>query len=461
MATDEAVALLGSLVGEIEGRAGMIGQQSDYYTGELPRLVLSDPNIPAYSQIIGQARTPWAELVIDQAAERMQVTGFRVVTPDREDSDVEADALCWDIWENSDAGTTSGTGFQTMLLHGTCALLVEAGGDGLPVLSFEHPSQAAVRYAPGGRAATAAVKRWIEDDGTDTAVLWTASGAVTFRRRGADWVAGPVQDVVNRTGVVPMFAMRNRPDLLGGYRGDLDSLYPALDRAAQSTADRITTQLYASTKVRYLIGVEPEYDEDGNPTDRTLRLATDRLLLIDSPDAKAGVFDASDLRQFIEVCRSDIAALAALSRLPTYLLSGDLVNVSREALESLSEGLVARVEKRLGWSRPALSSGMRLALRLAGDERVADPRTRVVPIFAPVIAPSVAETAQAAVALVGGGVLSASAAQDMVLHMTPTEREKAAQYMREDALNAVGVTTVRDLFQGTAAVEAPVAVEGL
>ena len=31
-------------------------------------------------------------------------------------------------------------------------------------------------------------------------------------------------------------------------------------------------------------------------------------------------------------------ALAALSRLPTYLLSGDLVNVSREALESLSSG---------------------------------------------------------------------------------------------------------------------------
>jgi hypothetical protein len=446
---------LDALSRALDDRQGDIDKQTDYYTGERPKLTLSDPHIPSYAKIIDQARTPWASLIVDQAAERMAVTGFRVITPDDSDEDVEADGLAWDIWQANEGDMHSQSAFQAMLLHGVSYVLVEAGED-LPVLSFEHPALAITMPEPGGRRTAAALKRWSLNDHEDVAVLWTLDGATVYardRRRSGKWL--DVDEQPAAAGTVPMFAMRNEPDLLGGYRGDLEGMYPSLDRTAQSVADRITAQLYSSTKVRYLIGVEPDLDEDGNPTESTIRLATDRLLLIENPDAKAGVFDASDLRQFIEVARSDIAALAALARLPSYLLSGDLVNVSREALESLSQGLVSRVEQRQVWAAPALSGAMRLALQLAGDVRVENPRTRVEPIWAPVLEPAPAETAAAGAQLVQAGILSPTAVQEMVLGMSPSEREKASQYARQDALTQQGVNQIAALFTAPV-VEQPV-----
>lgn len=442
----------------IDARAEHHQRELDYYSGDLPRVVLADRTLPAYRQIVDQSRTPWAALVVDQAAERLRVTGFRVVTPDAADADVEADALAWDVWQGSQAEMYSEVALTTMLLHGRAYVLVEEAGDGgLPVISFEHPSTTATLSAAGGRTTIAALKRWVDGD-NDVAVVWTVGGAETLvrdrRRSQAAWQPAGAELASNRTGMVPVFELRNRPDLLGGASSDLDGLYPTLDRCAQSIADRVTTQLFAAVKVRYLTGVEPDLDEDGRPTEATLRLATDRLLLIESPEARAGVFEASDLRQFIETARSDVAALAALARLPSFLLSGDLVNVSREALESLSQGMVARVEQRQTWATPALSGAMRLALRLAGDDRVSDPRTRVEPIWAPALPPSATDTAQAASTLVQAGILSATAAADLVLGLTPTERDKVRQYRRSDALDSAGVADIGALFAEPAPAEA-------
>ena len=440
--------LIDRLCKVLDDRHDDLERESEYYEGELPRLILPDRTLPSYRAIVSQARSPWAELVIDAAAERMAVTGFRVITPDRGDTDVEADTLAWDIWQASQGTMWSQAGFQTMLLHGASYLLVEEGPD-LPLLSFESPEVAATLTAPGGRGTTAAIKRWHEDD-LDVAVVWTPQEAETFvrnrTRHGASWELSGIQMTTNRTGMVPMFVMKNKPDLTGDYASDLDSLYHTIDRATQSLADRITTQFFASTMVRYLIGVSPELDEDGNPTASTLKMATDKLLLIEDPEAKAGALPASDLRQFVDVSRSDISALAAISRLPSFLLSGDLVNVSAEALRSLLQGLESRVAQRQVWAAPALSQGMRLALRLAGDTRVDDPRCRVEPIWAPIIPPDIGATAQAASTLVTAGILSATGAQDSVLGMTPSEREKESQYKRSDALTAQGVASIESLF---------------
>lgn len=441
--------LVDRLVAVLDDRAGDLKVQEEYYRGDLPRLVLPDRTLPSYRTIVEQARSPWGELVIDAASERMQVTGFRVITPEAAgDDDVQSDALAWDIWQGSKCDTWAPIGFTTMLKHGVSYLLVEPGPD-LPLLSFEHPSVAATLTAPGGRSTAAAIKRWT-DGNLDIAVVWTAQGAQTLvrdRTRGSmDWEPAPEQTVANTTGTVPMFPLKNRPDELGGFRSDLDSLYTTIDRATQSLADRITTQFFASTKVRYLLGVEPELNEDGTPTNATLKLATDKLLLVENPDATAGVFDASDLRQFIETARSDIGTLAALAKLPSFLLSGDLVNVSAEALRVLNDGLKARVGQRQKWGSAGLSDGMRLALKLAGDERVLNPRTRVEPIWGDIVEPDIAPTATAAVGLVGAGVLSPTGAQDLVLGFTPSERQKLAEYARADALAAQGAQMIEGLL---------------
>ena len=445
--------LIDRLCKVLDDRHDDIEREEDYYEGELPRLVLPDRTLPSYRAIVSQARSPWGSLVIDAASERLCVDGFRVVTPDGADADAEADKLAWDIWEHSRGEVGSQAAFQAMLLHGASYVLVEPGDD-LPLISFEHPEVAATLTAPGGRGTIAAIKRWHEDD-LDVAVLWTPEGAATLvrnrARHGASWELSGTQLVTNTTGVVPMFPMKNKPDLRGGYSSDLDGLYNTIDRTTQSIADRVTTQFFASTMVRYLIGVSPELDEDGNPTASALKMATDKLLLIENPDAKAGALPASDLRQFIEVARSDISALAAISRLPSFLLSGDLINVSAEALRSLMQGLVSRVVQRQVWAAPALSDAMRLALRLAGDARATDPRTRVEVVWGDVVEPDLAAAAQSASTLTQAGVLSKTAAQEFALGLSPSQIAKYQQYERVDALNANGVAGIQSLFTAPAA----------
>ena len=85
---------------------------------------------------------------------------------------------------------------------------------------------------------------------------------------------------------------------------------------------------------------------------------------------------------------------------------------------------------------------------------MADPRTRVEPIWEPVLPPSRSDTAAAAAQLVAAGILSASAAQDLVLGLSPSERDKVAQYARADALTQQGVQVIADLFTAPVAAEA-------
>lgn len=454
MAIDpQTQALLTALSGQLESRDTDIGHQRDYYNGILPKIALADQAIPQYRTIIDQARTPWAQLIIDSSAERMSVTGFRVITPDVTDiADAEADALAWDIWQHSDCDTTSAIAFREMLLHGVAGVLVE-DGDTVPTISFEHPSTTLVSYAPGNRGRVAAIKQWKIGD-LLYAVVWTADSATTYTldtsRARAGWTVADTQLATNRFGVVPLWEMRNRPDLLGNYYSDLDGLYPTIDRTIQTSADRLTAQLYSSVKVRYILGVDPELDSEGNPTQRTLKMAVDKLLLIEDPNAKAGQFEASDLRQFIECYRSDVSALASIARLPVHLLSGDLTNLSAEALKSIMEGLAARTAQRQVWAAPSLNGAMRLALRAAGDTRVNDPRTRVEVVWADVLPESLSSMAMAAQAVVGADVLSRTAAMEWALKLSPSQIEKYQAYRQEDAIGEQA-TNLTTLFSAPAA----------
>lgn len=450
-----------ALSSELDARADALALQADYYSGEKPDIVLADQSIPMYRTIVNQARTPWAQLIVDIAAERMRVTGFRVVTPESSDEDAEADSLAWDIWQGSNCTTSSTLAFREMLLHSSAGVLVEQT-DGLPSITFESPATTTVAYGPGNRSRVAAIKRWRSNNLTYV-VLWTPEGAVTLTKDAgkprANWEQAPTQLAANTFGVVPVFEMHNRPDLLGNHFSDLDGLYPAIDRTIQTAADRLTTQLYASVKVRYILGVEPEFDEAGNPTQQTLKLAVDKLVLLENENAKVGSFDASDLRQFIECYRSDISAMAAIARLPVYLLSGDLVNMSAEALKSTSDGLAARVGQRQVWASPALSGAMRLALAAAGDTRMSDPRTRVEVMWADVLPDSISDMATSAAGLVSSNVLSTTAAQEWALKLTPSQIDKFRQYRRQDDLDSQS-TNLSNLFAVEPAAPGPEAEPG-
>jgi hypothetical protein len=92
------------------------------------------------------------------------------------------------------------------------------------------------------------------------------------------------------------------------------------------------------------------------------------MLVAEDPDTKFGTLDETPLGGFIDAWRSDIEALAAVSQTPTHTLTGQLVNLSAEALAAARAGLNQKITERQKSFGKSHVQALRLAAQLEGNE---------------------------------------------------------------------------------------------
>jgi hypothetical protein len=157
--------------------------------------------------------------------------------------------------------------------------------------------------------------------------------------------------------------------VLGGGVSELEDCIPILRRIDKLTLDKMLTSDVAAFKQKWATGLNvPKDPETGKPVE-PYQSAVDRLWVNTNPDGKFGTFEASDLRQYIEAIDAEIAALAAISRVPShYLLQQNLANPpSAESLVASESGLVAKVEQRQRRFGESWEQVIDLCLRLGAD----------------------------------------------------------------------------------------------
>jgi hypothetical protein len=166
-------------------------------------------------------------------------------------------------------------------------------------------------------------------------------------------------------GVTPLVRFRSRLD--GEATGIIAPLIPANDRINEIVFATLIAMQYASFRQRWATGLAIPYDEETGEPVQPFEAAIDRLWVTDSENAKFGDFAQTEVQGHLSFYESGVRTLAAQAQISPNILTGDLVNLSAEALAQMERQTQGRIEEFETIFGESWESSFRLAALAAGD----------------------------------------------------------------------------------------------
>jgi len=160
-------------------------------------------------------------------------------------------------------------------------------------------------------------------------------------------------------GVAPLIRYSNAIDLEARTPGEVEPYIPTAKRINKTTYDRMLVQHHNSWKVRTATGLdEPGTDEDADQQKLLLR---QNDILTGGPDVEFGTLDETSMGGFIDAKADDVKTLAATSQTPSHALTGDIINLSADAITEAR----AMLDLKAGERKRAFGDSHMQVLRLA------------------------------------------------------------------------------------------------
>lgn len=317
---------------------------------------------PELKALVELSKTPWLHLVVSTVAQAMYVDGYR--SPRGE----ETTRTPWAAWQRNDFDARQLAIHRGVVAYGYCYGVVLPGdldGERLAVMRGVSPRRMQAVYDDP------AEDDWpmyaIRKDGRTVRVLDDEAEYVLQ-------MDGDRPTYVDRSehgvGVCPVVRYWDHRDLDGRTPGEVEPHIPLAARINKTTFDRLMTQHFASWKVRTIAGmVRP--DDPGEVERKRLQLRQDDILIAEDPDTRFGTLDETPLDGFIAAHRADVETLAAVTQTPTHALTGQLVNLSAEALAAARAQLTQKVSEYQRGVGKGHDQMLRLAAYVEGDEEAA------------------------------------------------------------------------------------------
>jgi len=146
-------------------------------------------------------------------------------------------------------------------------------------------------------------------------------------------------------GHVPVVRFVNRQTISGRAIGEVEPYTAVAARIDQDVFDRVIVQRFGSWRVRYATGmVTPATEEERQAQE--LFLTVSSFLTSDSPDTKFGSLPETALDGHLRAPMEDVRMLAAVSQTPPTVLTGDLSNISADALAAVEAAFNRKIEQR-------------------------------------------------------------------------------------------------------------------
>lgn len=169
-------------------------------------------------------------------------------------------------------------------------------------------------------------------------------------------------------GVAPLVRYSNNIDLEARTPGEVEPYVPTAKRINKTTYDRMLVQHHNSWKVRTATGLdEPGTDDDAYQQKLLLR---QNDILTGGPDVEFGTLDETSMSGFIDAKKDDVQTLAATSQTPSHALTGDIINLSADAITEAR----AMLDLKAGERKRAFGDSHMQVLRLAAhvEDRAED-----------------------------------------------------------------------------------------
>lgn len=140
-----------------------------------------------------------------------------------------------------------------------------------------------------------------------------------------------VIDVVpHGVGVPPLIRYSNNIDLEGRLPGEVEPYIPTAKRINKTTYDRMLVQHHESWKIRTATGLDDPGDQEGRDKQKMLLRQGD--ILTGGPEVEFGTLDGTSPEGFIRAKEDDVKTLASTSQTPSHALTGDIINLSADAI---------------------------------------------------------------------------------------------------------------------------------
>lgn len=327
-----------------------------------------DPPLPRgatqeHKRLVELSKTPWLNLVVTTIAQAMFVNGYR--SPESSDMSTP-----WRTWNANDFDARQVAVHRAALAYGYSYTTVLPGENA--------DGSRAVLRGVSPRAMYAVYADPVEDDWPMYAVRVFDQGGERRHFRLYDENAvhyvsyedGQYRYLEWRehgTGVCPVVRYANQMDLDGALEGEVEPFIGVASRINKTAYDRLLTQHFNSWKVRTIAGLGDFAQDQGEADQKKLQLRQDDILVAEDHETRFGTLDETPLDGFISAERADIESLAAVSQTPSHNLTGQMVNLSAEALAAARAPLTQKIaERQLAFGK-SHAQMLRLAAHLEGD----------------------------------------------------------------------------------------------
>lgn len=372
-----------------EGERAHLDRIDCWYRWHQESISLPRSATPELRELEKLSKVPWLGLVVTAAAQAMYVDGFRTAldTKDRDEDGAGefADTPPWRTWLVNAMDRRQVAIHRAMLAYGISYATVLPGTDPLTgerqaVIRGVSPRKMHALYDdPAEDDWPTYALRVVGSKGDDHLVrLYDDEAVHTLRVAGpnsVDYVADEI--AIHGAGVCPVVRYCNQLDLDGRTPGEVEPFIPLAAKINKTSYDRMLVQHFNSWKVRYVTGMaEPDDQETANRT--KLKLRQDDILIAEDPDTKFGQLDETNMAGFIAAHKADIETLAAASQTPTHELTGQMANLSAEALAAARASLGQKITERQKSAGASHAQVLKLAAALDGhDDYARDHTARV------------------------------------------------------------------------------------
>lgn len=378
---DQAVELAKYLFGQWLGERARLEVIRDWLQGRQPQ-VRATKSTPEYKLLVDLAQAPWADLVCSVFAQALQVNGFK--DPDT-GSVVEG---AWETWQRNNMESRQTPLNRAVVGYGYAYTYVSAGVDadgprsvikGLSPLNayavYEDPANDEWPvYGLKIEPLSDQVRRvFLFDDTFKHELLYNPNETEPNK----SWRY--VGRLPHGAGVVPLVRYCNQLDLDGNTPGEVEPVLNILACLDKTAFDALMIQHFNSWK-KYvasgLAGVSEQIAEQMASEVAVRVRQNDVIVVPDGVEIKA--LPETSMGDLLRAQESLITKLAQVKQIPSYLLTGNLVNVNADTLEAQRQSFTQKILERQASLGASHVQTLRLAARLQGDVAAAqDTNSRV------------------------------------------------------------------------------------
>jgi Phage portal protein, SPP1 Gp6-like len=363
---------------KLDDQAHRAAAYQAYYDAEPGIIALLDTEERrTFRTFLAESHANWCELVVSAVSERLVIAGFRFGS--EEDS-----RLARTIWQASSMDADAELVHTDALVAGSSFVMVQPDEDNPTGVSMtaESPQECTVLYEPGSRRRRAAgYKRFRDDLGDTTEVLILPDQIVTWYPRSDS--RRPLVEP-NPAGVVGLVELVPQPRTSKPPRSELVSAISYQDRINTTIFNRLVATDYGAYRQVWATGIKVAREvvkTEGGEAVRVVRpfdVGANRLLVNENPDGRFGSFAESSLGGYLAAVEQDVQQLAATTQTPAHYLTGQLVNLSADAIKAAEAGLVAKCRRRSLHLGEGWEEAIRLALGIVGNPAAADVSAEVL-----------------------------------------------------------------------------------